>query len=596
MDTGNKYCQKELHNAIRMKDVNSIRSILERNIKEYKKPNNLSSALSLAVSCSSTDIARILLEHGADINKCKGSPLHRAVNMGNIQLVKILLEYGASVDRAYHSNSPLYIALCRNNIDMARCLLENGADPNNLFLGYSDIYEKLSVDMYKLLIEFNIDINIQDKYCNTPIYYAIRNMNMVLVKLLLGNNANVKQESEYHTRPYLNTLIDNNCDSEIVKLFIEKGVSINIKDDLGRTPLHCSVNTGRYDITSLLIDLGANINAVDSILGTPLHYSIINNDLQVTKLLLDRGADTNIYNNHIDTVLNIAVSYKDKYLIGLLLEKGADIRLKGKEDPVIHRALDTKDQDIILQVLNCGADINAKNRSGNTALYIAVSNSRIDTVKTLLENGADPNIKNDIYNNTPLHLSMMLNKIEITELLLLYNADINALNSYGCTPLTCTTCLDDKVASILVSRIVLRISDNVFSCMAGFQINMDFIKQHSRLSHIMNRCEIELEMLKELRLSSNHSLDIFLRTENLNTLARLVNHPKVKKLYPLQIYKKLMHRNRGLAINRYYMISRAVEASRNLDMISKIPDDIKYLIMEMLDNNDLRSVISASSY
>jgi potassium channel len=44
---------------------------------------------------------------------------------------------------------------------------------------------------------------------------------------------------------------------------VAAGMSVNIKDHDGRTPLHCAATAGNLAIVTFLLDRGANINAVD---------------------------------------------------------------------------------------------------------------------------------------------------------------------------------------------------------------------------------------------------------------------------------------------------------------------------------------------
>jgi ankyrin repeat protein len=83
-------------------------------------------------------VARLLLEHGADVNAQNidlRTPLHHASYNGNVVIAQVLLEHGGT-PHAGDSNgeTPLHLALRGNNdseehgIGMTRLLLEYGAD------------------------------------------------------------------------------------------------------------------------------------------------------------------------------------------------------------------------------------------------------------------------------------------------------------------------------------------------------------------------------------------------------------------------------------------------------------------------------------
>ncbi|WP_053332631.1 ankyrin repeat domain-containing protein [Candidatus Jidaibacter acanthamoebae] len=66
-----------------------------------------------------------------------------------------------------------------------------------------------------------------------------------------------------------------------------------------------------------------------------------------------------------------------------------------------------------------------------TVLYVASNFGDTDKVKTLLENGHDPNVRASGYNQTPLHTC---GNSKIAEMLISYGADLTARNKGGKTP------------------------------------------------------------------------------------------------------------------------------------------------------------------
>ena len=78
------------------------------------------------------DVARLLLEHGADVNarnKDSVTPLHIAAGEGHVDVARLLLEHGAYVNaRSEYGLTPLYYAAVNGRLDVARLLLERGAD------------------------------------------------------------------------------------------------------------------------------------------------------------------------------------------------------------------------------------------------------------------------------------------------------------------------------------------------------------------------------------------------------------------------------------------------------------------------------------
>ncbi len=77
---------------------------------------------------------RKLLDHGFDPNRPNWigrTFLHRAAERGDTEIARILLEYGAEIDAVEleHSGTPLAAAAREGQVEMVRFLIERGADP-----------------------------------------------------------------------------------------------------------------------------------------------------------------------------------------------------------------------------------------------------------------------------------------------------------------------------------------------------------------------------------------------------------------------------------------------------------------------------------
>src|SRR5712672_2971546 len=81
---------------------------------------------------SSPDVARILLEHGANVgakDEEGRTPLHGATRKGSFELVHMLLEHGADAyARPNDGSTPLLLAAKYENIEVVRALLGHGAN------------------------------------------------------------------------------------------------------------------------------------------------------------------------------------------------------------------------------------------------------------------------------------------------------------------------------------------------------------------------------------------------------------------------------------------------------------------------------------
>ncbi|WP_342273367.1 ankyrin repeat domain-containing protein [Spiroplasma endosymbiont of Acasis viretata] len=151
---------------------------------------------------------------------------------------------------------------------------------------------------------FKIDSNIEDKetFCS-PLYYAVNNNNIEIVKLLLENDADINEQDINGSTPLHWAIECNNI--EIVKLLLENDADINAQDINGCAPLHWAIECNNIEIVKLLLENDADINAQEKSLATPLHLSIYTNNFDMIKLLLEKGADLNIKDIGEFTTLNV---------------------------------------------------------------------------------------------------------------------------------------------------------------------------------------------------------------------------------------------------------------------------------------------------
>jgi ankyrin repeat protein len=114
------------------------------------------------------DAARLLLDHGADVNLSKGGriPLRRAYEGRHLEVMRLLLEHGADVDK--RDNHPLgtvlHHASYEGQVDAVRLLLQHEANANAV--GYRNqtplhlaSYPPKPIEVVRLLLEYGADMD-----------------------------------------------------------------------------------------------------------------------------------------------------------------------------------------------------------------------------------------------------------------------------------------------------------------------------------------------------------------------------------------------------------------------------------------------------
>lgn len=92
-------------------------------------------ALLAAADFGREGVARLLIEHGADVNfrddDYRMTPLHWAAQRGDEAMARLLVDHGANVNaQKTNKETPLHLAAGRGREGVAQLLLDNGADAN----------------------------------------------------------------------------------------------------------------------------------------------------------------------------------------------------------------------------------------------------------------------------------------------------------------------------------------------------------------------------------------------------------------------------------------------------------------------------------
>lgn len=105
------------------------------------------------------------------------------------------------------------------------------------------------------------------------------------------------------------------------KLLVSNRSVVNVKNELGSTPLHIAASNSAPDIVQLLIDQGAAINARDNRGATPLHIAAFTGHKANLELLIAKGADVHAKDNQGKTARDYAEAGVSREISAILLIK-----------------------------------------------------------------------------------------------------------------------------------------------------------------------------------------------------------------------------------------------------------------------------------
>ncbi len=121
--------------------------------------------------------------------------------------------------------------------------------------------------------------------------------------------------------------------------------------------------------------------------------------MKTIAFLLSKGADPNIKDNNGDTALSETTFWDYFDCAKLLIDNGADIHARDNDGvTILMGAAGESSPEFVEYLINKGARVNEVDNEGESVLMWAVKetipNEKI--VRTLLENGADKTVNNNI--------------------------------------------------------------------------------------------------------------------------------------------------------------------------------------------------------
>jgi ankyrin repeat protein len=306
------------------------------------------------------------------------------------------------------------------NMKAAEDLLEAGVNPNVPDqYGSTALYHAASMnqlDAVTLLLKYRADPNLTNLHKSTPLQRAADLGNSRMASTLISAGADVNAKGpEGRTALFF----AGGRRLDLLQLLIEKGADVNVRDAEGDSPLDEAVWIGSLDATAVLLAHGAHLNEPQTTSGaTPINEAAYRGHANVVRYLLQFHPDLAVPDKRGYGPLDNAVRMGKEDCAQLLIPLAS-----GPFEKPMEAAIRKKEALVTEALLRRGVDVNAPLPSGVTPLTTAASAGSTEIVRTLLKNGADPNL------NGPLEDASLRGFTDVAELLLDHGALANQLNA-----------------------------------------------------------------------------------------------------------------------------------------------------------------------
>lgn len=331
--------------------------------------------VALAVSTRDKDVVNEVLNLGASLSP---QAMHDAVARSSVDIARLLIERGANVNAEYKGHVPFHHARTE---EMIRLLLDRGAliPPQDLHLHLAA--SSGDVVVARLLIDHSADVNAVYEG-GEPLCKA-KTKEMLL--LLLGRGARVPSQ-------VIHRAVEDD-DVDVAQILFNHGADVNAQY-YHRTPLYRAKSK---KMIRLLLDRGAQINECCGFGETLLHkISYGDEDASLMRWLIDEvHADVNVRDKNGN--IPLAKVFCDGTKLHILLSRGSDLCSRDNEGVAAVCKIFLRGSRIHAKRLKkYGFDLDGVvDSKGNTLLHKAAMAAEVGKCRELLRHGASPCVQNN---------------------------------------------------------------------------------------------------------------------------------------------------------------------------------------------------------
>ena len=331
-----------------------------------------------------------------------------AAKSQDVATVRLLLADGVDPDtRQADGATALHWAVYRENHDIVAALIAAEADVNSVNrLGASALYLAAKgghAGLIERLLDAGADPNLALPMGETLLMTAARSGTAKGVRFLVmaGADVNAAENSREQTALMWAAAQGH---AEVVQVLIESGADLNAHSRVRPMLMYTDATNGGAFDQGVMENLGG---------FSPLLFAARQGDVDIARLLINAGADIDGVAGNGTSPLVVATHSGHSELARFLLEQGADANAIGAGYTAMHAAILRGDLDTVKALLDHGADPDARllrsnpvqrasedwafktSQIGATPYFLAASFREATIMQALAEGGADPRLTNE---------------------------------------------------------------------------------------------------------------------------------------------------------------------------------------------------------
>lgn len=213
-----------------------------------------------------------------------------------LELVEFSFEHGAdkSIEDGY-INELLKRALSNARFDIAKFLIDKGADINDAKIGILEYIQYGSAASVDFLLANHYDLNRGRKQrfgsrLTTPLIYACQRGKAEFVTKFVKVDADVNLADSSGNTPLFAAIASGK--EEIVRILLDASADVNLVNSHGSPPLFSAIAAEKLEIVKILVEAGADVNYQSKDRNNSFLLASSRGQKEIADYLKSQGADT----------------------------------------------------------------------------------------------------------------------------------------------------------------------------------------------------------------------------------------------------------------------------------------------------------------